>query len=160
MLDLFSSSISEEENLHLCSIPTEEEVIKALSSLGSTKALGPYGFTALFYKKYWSTVREDVLACIWNFFKNEHLLKEQNHTFTSLVSNQSGSHIVHQFRPISLCNIVYKIITNILANRLKILLPKIISPIQSAFVPNRNIQDNAILAHELLHTFKTKRRQR
>ena len=59
--------------------------------------------------------------------------------------------------PISLCNIVYKIISKILANGLKFLLLKIISPIQSAFVPKRNIQDNTILAHELLHSFKTKR---
>jgi hypothetical protein len=69
----------------------------------------------------------------------------------------SGSHTANQFKPISLCNIVYKIISKILANRLKVHLPKIISPLQSAFVPNRNIQDNTILAHELLHFFKAKR---
>ena len=65
--------------------------------------------------------------------------------------------MVNQFQPISLCNIVYKLITKILANRLKLLLPMIISPFQSAFVPNKNIQDNTILAHELLHSFKNKR---
>ena len=158
MLDLFTPIITEEENLLLSSIPSEEEVFKALSSLGSSKAPGPDGFTALFYKKFWSTVKESVLACIGNFFKNDHLLQEQNHTFISLIPKQSGgSHSVNQFRPISLCNIVYKLITKILADRLKSLLPKIISPLQSAFMPNRNIQDNTILAHELLHTFKEKR---
>jgi hypothetical protein len=51
MLDLFPPIISTEDNLSLCFIPSEYEVIQALSSLGSSKALGPDGFTALFYKK-------------------------------------------------------------------------------------------------------------
>ncbi|XP_059430102.1 uncharacterized protein LOC132163748 [Corylus avellana] len=92
-----------------------------------------------------------------NFFQNHHLQQEQNHSHIALIPKQQGSHSVHHFRPISLCNIVYKIITKILATRLKTLLPKIISPLQSAFVPSRNIQDNTILAHELLHSFKSKK---
>jgi hypothetical protein len=59
--------------------------------------------------------------------------------------------------PINLCSIAYKIITKILTNRLKTMLPKIISPLQSAFVPFKNIQDNTILAYELLHSFKNKK---
>jgi hypothetical protein len=102
-------------------------------------------------------VRKDVLICIEQFFKNHNLLRKQNHTFLALIPKISGSHTAHQFRPISLCNIVYKIISKILANRFKRYLPKIISPLQSAFVPQRNIQDNTILAHELLHAFKSKR---
>ena len=157
MLDLFSPVISDEDNLSLCSIPTELEVFQALTSLGSTKAPGPDGFTALFYKKYWYLVKVEVLNCIWNFFNNNSLLRNLNHTFLALIPKSSGSHATNQFRPISLCNIVYKIISKILANRLKPLLTKFISPLQSAFVPNRNIQDNTILAQELLHTFKLKR---
>jgi hypothetical protein len=64
---------------------------------------------------------------------------------------------VNQFRPISLYNISYKIIAKILANRLKSTLQKIISLPQSTFVPKRNIQDNSIIAHELLHSFNLKR---
>jgi hypothetical protein len=157
MLDLFSPVISDDDNLSLCSIPTEQEVYQALASLGSSKALGPDGFTALFFKKYWYLVKVEVLNCIWNFFKNNSLLRNLNHTFLALIPKSSGSHAANQFRPISLCNIVYKIISKILANRLKPLLTKFISPLQLAFVPNRIIQDNTILAQELLHTFKLKR---
>jgi hypothetical protein len=157
LLDLFSPVISEEDNVFLCSIPGEAEVLEALDSLGPTKAPGPDGFIALFYKKYWHLIKKEVLVCVDKFFSNHCLLREHNKSFIALIPKASGSHTAHQFRPISLCNIVYKIISKILANRLKTTLPKIISPLQSAFVPKRNIQDNSILAHELLHSFKNKK---
>jgi hypothetical protein len=85
------------------------------------------------------------------------MLQELNHTFITLMPKKTGSHFIHHFRPISLCIISYKIISKILANRLKKVLPKIISPLQSTFVPSGNIQDNYILAHDLIHTFKNKK---
>jgi hypothetical protein len=157
VLDLFSPVISEDNSLNLHSIPFESEVIQALSSLGSSKAPGLDGFTALFYKKYWSHVSKDVLACVRHFFQFSHLLQELNHTFITPVPKKTISHTVHHFRPTSLSNIAYKIISKILANRLKNVFPKIISPLQSTFVPSRNIHSNSILAHELIHTFKNKR---
>jgi hypothetical protein len=73
MLNLFLPLIIEEKNALLSFIPAEEEILDALASLDSTKAPGPDGFTALFYKKYWDIVREDVLQCIQFFFKNNFL---------------------------------------------------------------------------------------
>jgi hypothetical protein len=102
-------------------------------------------------------VRKDVLICIEQFFKNNNLLRNQNHTFLALVPKISGSHTAHQFRPISLCNIVYKIISKVLANRFKRFLPKIISPLQFAFVPKRNIQDNTIIVTPQSHIGKMRR---
>jgi hypothetical protein len=63
---------------------------------------------------------------------------------------------MNQFKPISLCNIIYKIISKILANRFKAQLHLFIFPYQSAFVPSRNIQDNTILAHELFDAVNSK----
>jgi hypothetical protein len=128
-LDLFSPVISDEENVTLSTPPTEGEILEALTSLGSTRALGPDGFTALFYKKYWHLIKKDVLVSIDHFFNNNSLQRGHNHSFIALVPKLSGSHTAHQFKPISLCNIVYKIISKILANRLKVLLPKIIFPL-------------------------------
>jgi hypothetical protein len=109
-----------------------------------------------FFQTYWSTVKEVVLNCVWDFFRGHHLLREQNHTFIALNPKRLGPFMVNHFRPISLCNLVYKLISKILANRLKGILHLFISPQQSTFVPSRTIQDSSILAQELLHTLKSK----
>jgi hypothetical protein len=119
--------------------------------------LGLDGFISLFFKKYWFVVKVEVLDCIRNFFLNHILLQEHNHTHIALIPKQYGSHTVHHFRPIRLCNIVYKIITKILANKLKFMLLKIISPLQSAFVLSRNIQDNTILTMNFCTHSNTKK---
>jgi hypothetical protein len=126
--------------------------------LGPQKHLGwmvLLGF--FFFQKYWTLVKQVVLSCVWNFFNKHHFLKEHNHTFIALVPKQVGPYIVHHFRPISLCDFIYKIISKILTNRLKVLLYHFISLYQSPFVLSRTIQDNSIMAHELLHTLKSKR---
>jgi len=91
------------------------------------------------------------------FLRGKHHLKEQNHTFIALVPKQLEPFSVNHFWPISLFNIIYKIISKILANCFNGLLHHFISPFQSAFVPSRSIHDNSILAHELLHTIKLKK---
>jgi len=119
LLALFDSAISVEDNVMLCATPTEPEIFASLNSLGLSKAPGPDGFIALFYVKYWVHIRVIVLQAVGHFFEHSQLLREQNHTFIALIPKKLGASSVHHYRPISLCNIIYKIISKLLANWLK-----------------------------------------
>lgn len=109
------------------------------------------------YKTYWLVVKKDVIHFVKSFFRDGYLLKEMNHTNIALIPKIPSPSRVNRFRPISLVNFNYKIISKIFANSLKPLLNKIISPTQSAFIQGRSIHDNSIIAHEIFHTSKKKK---
>jgi hypothetical protein len=125
--DLVGNVIIVDENVQLCIIPEEGEIFSAISDLGLNKAPGSDGMTGLFYKSYWPIVKHNVIASVQSFFQWGYLLKEFNHTNIALIPKMDNPSMVHHFRPISLTNFNYKIISKILSNRLKPLLHKIVS---------------------------------
>lgn len=92
------------------------------------------------------------------FFNEGILLKSFNFTNLVLIPKVHFPESLNQMRPISLCNFCLKVITKVLANRLKKFLKGIISPNQSAFVPDRMIQDSILIAHEAFHFLKRKKK--
>ena len=88
------------------------------------------------------------------------MLPQMNHTFITLIPKKQGACNFNQFRPISLCNFCYKIISKILVNRLRPLLPKIIEPSQAAFVSGRWISESVVLAQEIVHNLKQSKKKK
>lgn len=81
----------------------------------------------------------------------EHIGQVNDILLTLIPKCDDSSYITH-FRPIALCNIIYKVVTKIIAQRLKVILPKVVSHSQSSFVPGRHITDNIIILQEMVHS--------
>ena len=112
----------------------------------------------LFYQKFWHVVGDNVVLTVLDFLNHGNMLPEINHSNIVLISKVKSPVKMSDFRPISLCNMIYKIISKVLTNRLKQVLPQIISPTQSAFVRGRLITDNVLVAFETLHTMHSRKK--
>jgi ribonuclease HI len=134
---------------------TAVEVEEALKQMAPLKAPGPDGLPPLFYQRFWPVVGQDVTRGVLSCLNSGQLLTSINHTFITLIPKVKNPERVTEFRPISLCNVIYKLVSKVVANRLKIILPHIISDSQSAFVPGRLITDNVLVAFETLHHMHT-----
>ncbi|XP_004296207.1 PREDICTED: uncharacterized protein LOC101297422 [Fragaria vesca subsp. vesca] len=157
-LDGVPRVITEEVNQSLMREVTAEEVWRALKQIHPSKAPGPDGLSPMFYQQFWDVVGVDVVEAVKSFLYSEEFLRDINCTWVTLIPKVKKPENMQQLRPISLCNVIYKIGSKLLANSLKPLLDSIISPFQSAFVPGRLISDNSLLAFEISHCLKKRRR--
>jgi len=129
-----------------------EEVKVLLFQMGPTKAPGSNGMNALFYHKFWHVVGDDMIAAILDFLNSGNMNLDINYTHIVLIPKVKSLEKMSDYRPISLCNFIYKIISKVMANRLKQILPQLISPSRSAIVPGHLITDNVLVAYETLHS--------
>lgn len=91
---------------------------------------------------------------VLNFLNNGVLDKRWNETELLLIPKSKDAQTVEDYRPISLCNVVMKIVTKVIANRMKVCLSEVFSEYQSAFISGQLITDNILMAHELTHKLK------
>lgn len=115
------------------------------------------GFTLIFFKTFWGILSEAIIKDIQQFFNTGQLKFALNYTFLALIPKVPSTYKVDQFRPIALCNLVYKLISKILSSRLRHLLELIIHSSQATFVPHRSIGDNIIINHEVMFYMKNKK---
>jgi hypothetical protein len=109
------------------------------------KAPGPDGFPAGFFQKSWSIVGASVYDFVVKVWSNPSAIATVNQTDICLIPKIARPEFVNQFRPISLCNTIYKVVSKIMVERLKDYIPKLVSPFQAGFVPGRNIHENILL---------------
>ena len=118
------------------------------------KAPRPNGMPPFFYQHYWNLIGDDISNTVLHYLNSATLLEHFNHTFITLIPKRKNPIFASEFRPISLCNVLYKIFSKVLANRLKKILPNIITENQSAFTKSRLISDNILVAFESLHSMQ------
>ncbi|XP_061999150.1 uncharacterized protein LOC133716455 [Rosa rugosa] len=156
-LQAISPSVTEEMNITVCSQYSCKEVNEALFQMYPTKSPGPDGMPSLFFQHYWESIGDDITAAVHNFLQTGQLLKQINFTHICLIPKTANPETMADLRPIALCNVIYKLCSKVIANRLKLILPQIISSFQSAFIPGRLITDNTLAANELAHFIHNKR---
>eukprot|EP00253_Pinus_taeda_P010491 PITA_10491 len=140
MLQHMPKRVTQEMNSKLMKEVEEEEVKAAIWILHSDKAPGPDGFPISFYREYWTMIKKDLLKMIRWVMKKGKMGGFTNSTCLALIPKENRPSSFSRFRPISLCNSAYKIISKILATQLKPLLPSMISENQGGFLPNRYIR--------------------
>ena len=158
ILEVVPRMVKEDFNAVLNKEVEEEEIMKAVFELGALKAPGPDGFNGFFYQKYWEVVKESVVKAVQSFFQNGHMLREINRTNIVLVPKVKKPEEVSQFRPISCCNFVYKVISKVMVSRIKPMMDGLITQNQCAFVERRQIQDNILIANKAFHHMKLKKK--
>lgn len=146
--------VHNESNVLLQVEPTADEIREALFQMHPNKAPGIDGMHALFYQKFWHIVGTDIVEFIKAWWRGDAEIESLNKTCIVLIPKCPKPGQMSDFRPISLCNVVYKMISKMMANRLKLFLLELISPHQSVFVPGRLITDNAMVAFEIFHGMK------
>ncbi|XP_026410952.1 uncharacterized protein LOC113306204 [Papaver somniferum] len=150
VLSLISPCITSQDNDMLTTILKADKIRNIVFQIKSWAAPGPDGF----YKHCWDVVGTDVVSMVQEFFTTCILLPQLNHTYQTLITKHDCAQTPSDFCSINLCNITYKIISKLMAVRLKTLLAKIVSPWQEAYVPGRNIMDNTIISHEMVDYMK------
>ena len=135
VIDIIRHSISEADNVRLTAPFTKAEFCDAMFYVHPDKCHGPDGYSPGFFQKFWNLCSDDIFreCCAW--LDSGKFPPDLNMTNIALISKGNAHTSMRDWRPIALCNVLYKLISKVLANRLKVILSKCISDTQSAFVP-------------------------
>ncbi|XP_060965604.1 uncharacterized protein LOC133034522 [Cannabis sativa] len=158
VIDCIPVKVNANQNQDLLLQVEDIEVRKALFQMHPDKSPSPDGFNPDFYQKHWDIVEKDIVDMVQRFFTSGEFPEYLAETNIVLIPKKSQPVSMNDLRPIALCNVIYKIVSKVLANRLKGVLSKVISETQSAFLPGRLITDNILVSYEIMHYLKRKQK--
>ncbi|VFQ76047.1 unnamed protein product [Cuscuta campestris] len=139
------------DNQLICSLPSEAEIYKVIMNLNPDSAAGPDGFNGYFFRICWKIIKVDVILACQEFFLGFPVPRSFGSTFITLIPKIEDPKGFGDYRPISLSSFMRKINTKILATRLATLLPKFISEEQTGFQKNKGVEEQILLAEEMVH---------
>ena len=134
---------------------SDSEIKKAVKAIKSDSTPGVDGMTDQFFQKFWHIVGPQVTEEVHRFIDSVQLPSDWNYTELCLIPKLQNPNQMKDLMPISLCAVVYKIISKVLCDHLKVILPHVVSPTQGAFIVGRLISDNLLIAHEMVHGLRT-----
>ncbi|XP_026459853.1 uncharacterized protein LOC113360569 [Papaver somniferum] len=144
----------------LDSVPSDEEIKNIVFNMDPESSPGPDGFSGCFYRSCWQIIHEDVVQAIQYCWKRKFIPKGLNSSFLVLLPKVQGAKTPNQFRPIGLSNLSFKIITKIMTVRMSTLMEKLVAPQQAAYIKGRCIQEQVLLASEMVNEMKKKKEKR
>ena len=137
VLNCIQPRVTEEANDKLCKPYTHGDVDQALAQMHPHKAPRLDGMNPFFFQKFWDIVGNDVFATVLSILHGHLIPTMLIRTFVALIPKKAKPESIFEFTPISLCNVIYKLVTKVIANHLKPLLPHVISDMQGAYVQGR-----------------------
>ncbi|WMV46111.1 hypothetical protein MTR67_039496 [Solanum verrucosum] len=140
--------LTEEEKMSLQGIFEDNEVLNCLKLCAADKAPGPDGYTMGFFIKCWDVLKKDIMDTFQNFYEQEVFEKSFNATFIALIPKKKGANELRDYRPISLIGSIYKILSKVLTERLKVVIDRLVDSQQMAFIKGRQIMDAVLIANE------------
>jgi hypothetical protein len=149
--------VFDEEANTLYAHVTLDEVKYVLSLFKIDKSPGPNGWTVEFFSTFFDLVGEYIVQMIEESRKNGYITGSLNSTFLAIIPKENKSTSFGDYRPISLCNLCYKMISKVIANQIKHILSSNLFEEQLGFLKGRRIQDAIGTAHEVLHSITKKK---
>lgn len=154
MQDYFLNNIGKtlkQDEAEVCEGPvTLKEANEALLSMGNNKSPGADGFTKEFYVRFWNILGQDLVNVLNLNFEMGQMTESQKEAIVTLLYKKGDRADIKNWRPISLLCIDYKILTKILATRLRKVIDKIIENGQTCGIPGRSIFENIIVCQDAI----------
>jgi hypothetical protein len=146
--------VSDNENVELTRPFSPEEVRKAIMEMKANSAPGPDGLPVVFFQKFWEKLQAAVMPMFQELFVGTLVMSRLNFGVITLIPKVAGATDIRQFRPITVVNVIQRIISKVCALRLAPVLERLTHPYQFAFLKGRYIHDGILALHEIIHEVK------